>query len=99
MLKSLQGKLLLVFMFALIFNLFRRNMAVSASPNNKGKDQTVRKEKMGETINDSRRSTREGWRKVKNESCEMVNGKTKCFVKKAKHTAESGADRLEDLVD
>ncbi len=98
MLKSLQGRLLLVFMFALIFNVFRINMAVSASVD-KTKSKTETKERMTELKNDTKRSTREGWRKVKNESCEIVNGKTKCFVKKTKHTAESGADRVEDLVD
>lgn len=98
MMKSLQSKFLLIFMFALILNLFRINMAYSAEYNAKNETEKV-SEKITETKNDTKRTLKKGARKAKDETCEMVNGKMECLSKKAKHTAESGADRVEDAVD
>lgn len=98
MMKSLQGKFLLFFMFALILNLFRINMAYSDEYNAK-KDTEKVSERVTEAKNDTKRTLKKGERKAKDETCEMVNGKMECLTKKAKHTAESGADKVEDAVD
>lgn len=96
MLKSLQGKLLLFFMFALILNLFRINMAFSDEASSR---LIKEKEKMTEINQDSKRSVKKEIRKVNEENCKEVNGKTKCMKLKTKHTVESGADKMEDAID
>ncbi len=40
------------------------------------------KEKMEEAANDTKRATKKAGRKVKDEICEMVDGKMKCIGKK-----------------
>lgn len=61
-------------------------------------DDTV-KEKVVEAGKDSKRAMKKGARKVKDETCEMVNGKMKCVGKKIKHGAQNVGDKVEDAVD
>lgn len=61
-------------------------------------DETV-KEKVSEAGNDTKRAMKKGARKVKDETCEMVNGKMKCVGKKIKHGAQNVGDKVEDAVD
>ena len=61
-------------------------------------DETV-KEKMSEAGNDTKRAVKKGTRKVKDEACEMVNGKMKCAGKKIKHGVQNAGDKVEDAVD
>lgn len=63
-----------------------------------GKDETV-KEKAEEAANDTKRATKKAVRKVKDETCEMVDGKMKCMGKKIKHAAQNAGDKIEDAVD
>lgn len=61
-------------------------------------DETV-KEKMSEAGNDTKRATKKAVRKVKDETCEMVNGKMKCVGKKIKHATQNAGDKVEDAID
>ncbi|MBY0415122.1 MAG: hypothetical protein K2Q18_13205 [Bdellovibrionales bacterium] len=61
-------------------------------------DATV-KEKINEATHDTKRATKKTARKVKDEVCEMVNGKMKCVGKKIKHAAQNTGDAIEDAVD
>lgn len=61
-------------------------------------DETV-KEKATEVKNDTKRAVKKGARKVKDETCEMVNGKMKCAGQKMKHAAQNVGDKVEDAVD
>lgn len=57
------------------------------------------KEKTKELVNDGKRATSKTARKVKDEVCEMVDGKMKCVGKKIKHAAQNASDNLEDALD
>ena len=61
-------------------------------------DDTV-KEKVTEAAKDTKRAMKKGVRKVKDETCEMVNGKMKCVGKKIKHSAQNAGDAIEDAID
>jgi hypothetical protein len=61
-------------------------------------DETV-KEKVSEAGHDTKRAVKKGARKVKDETCEMVNGKMKCVGQKMKHSAQNVGDKVEDAVD
>ena len=61
-------------------------------------DETV-SETVKEAANDTKRSAKKAVRKVQDKSCEMVNGKMNCALKKAKHSIQNGADNVEDAVD
>ena len=61
-------------------------------------DETV-KEKVSEVASDSKRAMKKGARKVKDETCEMINGKMKCVAKKIKHSAQNAGDSIEDAID
>ncbi len=61
-------------------------------------DETV-KQKMEEVGNDTRRGTQKAYRKVKDETCEMINGKMECTAKKVKHSIQNAADNIEDKAD
>lgn len=61
-------------------------------------DETV-KEKVTEVGNDTKRAMKKGARKVKDETCEMVNGKMKCIGKKIKHSAQNAGEKIEDAID
>ena len=56
-------------------------------------------EKTKETASDVKKGTKKAWREVKDETCEMVNGKMKCVGKKIKHAAQNAGDKVEDAVD
>lgn len=49
--------------------------------------------------NDAKRATEGAVRDVKDEACEMVNGKMECAADKVKHSIQDGADAVEDAVD
>ena len=57
------------------------------------------KEKVSEAGNDTKRAVKKGARKVKDETCEMVDGKMKCIGKKIKHSAQNAGDKIEDAID
>lgn len=61
-------------------------------------DETV-KEKVSEAGNDAKRAVKKGARKVKDETCEMINGKMKCVANKIKHSAQNAGDAIEDAID
>lgn len=61
-------------------------------------DETV-KEKVVEAGKDTKRAMKKGARKVKDETCEMVNGKMKCVGQKIKHGAQNIGDKVEDAVE
>ena len=61
-------------------------------------DETV-KEKVSEAGKDTKRAMKKGARKVKDETCEMVNGKMKCIGKKIKHSAQNAGEKIEDAID
>lgn len=61
-------------------------------------DETV-KEKVVEAGKDTKRAMKKGARKVKDETCEMVDGKMKCMGQKIKHGAQNVGDKVEDAVD
>lgn len=70
----------------------------SVTVNHAMADETV-KEKATEAANDTKRAVKKGARKVKDETCEMVNGKMECVGKKIKHSAQNVGDKVEDAVD
>lgn len=63
----------------------------------------AKKEKMEErteeAVNDTGRGVKRASRKVQDETCEMVNGKMNCALKKTKHSIQNGADNVEDALD
>lgn len=56
-------------------------------------------EKTKELGRDVNRGTKKAVRKVKDETCEMVNGKMECAAKKVKHSIQNTADDVEDAVE
>lgn len=56
-------------------------------------------EKVEEAAKDTGRAVKKSARKVKDKSCEMVNGKMECAAKKAKHSAKNVGDKIEDATD
>lgn len=66
--------------------------------NRRAEDDTTR-EKVEEVSNDTKRTAKKAVRKAKDETCEMVDGKMKCFGKKIKHAAQNAGDKIEDAVD
>ncbi|HXH74257.1 MAG TPA: DUF1328 domain-containing protein [Bacteriovoracaceae bacterium] len=61
-------------------------------------DDTV-KGTVEEAGNDAKRGSKKTVRAVKDKTCEMVNGKMDCTIKKVKHSMQNGADKVEDAVD
>ncbi len=61
-------------------------------------DQTIR-EKINESLNDSERAGKQASREFEEKTCELVNGKMVCKMKKVKHAAEKSADTIQDLAD
>ena len=55
--------------------------------------------KSKEVINDTRRAAKNIVREVKDQACELRDGKMDCALQKAKHTIEKGADHVEDAID
>ena len=48
---------------------------------------------------DTKRVAKKGTRKIKDEVCEMIDGKMKCMAKKIKHAAKNTGDKVKDAVD
>lgn len=61
-------------------------------------EETVRQE-IKETGSDLKRGTNKAVREVKDETCELVNGKMDCAAKKAKHSVQNGIENAEDAID
>jgi len=61
-------------------------------------DETV-KEKVSEAGHDTKRAMKKAGRKVKDETCEMINGKMECVGKKIKNTGKNIGDKAEDIAD
>ncbi len=49
-----------------------------------------------EAYQDTKKVVKKGYRKASDKTCEMVNGKMECAVKKAKHSVENAADEVKD---
>lgn len=68
-----------------------------------GSTMEEKKEKMeertDEAVSDMGRGTKKATRKVEDSTCEMVNGKAECAVKKSKHTIQNAGDSVEDAID
>lgn len=62
------------------------------------KDNTVKQE-MNEAGRDISRGTSKTVREVKDQTCEMVNGKMECAAKKVKHSIQNTTDNIEDAVE
>lgn len=62
-------------------------------------EDTTFKQKVNEVSKDTERGTKKVIRKVKDETCNMINGKMECAAKKVKHSIQNGADNVEDAVD
>lgn len=62
-----------------------------------------KKEKMEERTNEATsdlgRGVKKASRSVEDKTCEMVNGKAECAVKRTKHSIQNGADSVEDAID
>ncbi len=54
------------------------------------------KEDVKEAAHDTGKAMKKAGRKVKDETCEMVNGKMECAAKKAKHKIQNAADEIKD---
>lgn len=57
------------------------------------------KQEMQEAGRDIKRGAQKATREIKDESCEMVNGKMECAAQKAKHSMQNTSDKVEDAVD
>ncbi len=49
-----------------------------------------------ETGRDMKKGLKKGGRKIKDETCELVNGKMECAAKKMKHKIQNGTDEVKD---
>jgi hypothetical protein len=56
-------------------------------------------EKVEEAGSDMKKNTSQGWRKVKDETCQWVKGKLECAGDKVKHKAKDAKDEVKDKVD
>lgn len=86
--------------FRMLFTVIVATTLVGSSvvSNARAADESV-KEKVSEAGNDTKRAMKKGARKVKDETCEMIDGKMKCMGKKIKHGAQNVGDKIEDAVD
>ncbi len=82
---------LAIFCVLNIFNLNHLWAAEKPDPGVKGK--------MMETTKDAKRGTKKGYRKIQDKTCEVINGKAKCFAKKVKHSMENEMDKVKDAAD
>lgn len=57
------------------------------------------KQRMEETVQGTKRVSKEVGRDAKEAVCSIVNGKVQCTVKKGKHNIQRGVDKVEDAVD
>lgn len=56
-------------------------------------------ERTEEATSDVSRGVKKASRSVSDKTCEMVNGKAECAVKRTKHSIQNGADSVEDAID
>lgn len=56
-------------------------------------------EQVKEAGRDMKKGTKKAIREVKDKTCEMINGKLECTVKKVKHGAENLKDEAADKAD
>lgn len=60
-------------------------------------------ERTGEAVHevgsDTKKAVKKTWRKAKDATCEMVNGKMECAAQKAKHTLQNAGDEVSDKAD
>ena len=61
-------------------------------------EETV-KDKTVEAGKDLKKNAKQAGRNVKDEACEMVNGKMECAGKKIKHKTQNAVDEVKDKVD
>lgn len=54
---------------------------------------------VAEAAKDAKRGTKKAVRSVKDETCELVNGKMECAGKKAKNSVKNLGDKVEDVTD
>jgi type II secretory pathway pseudopilin PulG len=54
------------------------------------------KQDVKEAAQDTGKAMKKAGRKVKDETCEMVNGKMECAAKKMKHKVQNAADEAKD---
>jgi hypothetical protein len=52
-----------------------------------------------EAAHDAKKNAKKATRKIKDKTCEMVNGKMECTAKKIKHKAQNAMDEAKDKVD
>ena len=60
---------------------------------------TSANEKMREARRDANREAKNESRKIEDKTCELINGKMQCALKKAKHSIEKSSDEIEDAAD
>jgi len=60
---------------------------------------TFANEKMREVRSDAKRAAKNASREVEDKTCELINGKMQCTLKKAKHSIEKSSDEIEDAAD
>lgn len=56
-------------------------------------------ENVKESGSDAQRSMKKNYRNVKDKTCELVNGKMECTLKKIKHNMENINDKMEDATE
>jgi hypothetical protein len=59
----------------------------------------AKRQKIKEKINDSKRAFKQESREFEDRTCELVNGKMVCALKKAKHSTQKRADQIQDKAD
>lgn len=57
------------------------------------------KETTSEAYQDTKKVVKKTANKVSDKTCEMINGKMECAVKKVKHSVENGVGEVKDKVD
>jgi hypothetical protein len=92
--RFLHQKIMYCFMGFAVLNIF----TVKYSYAETNSEPTV-KEQTKETAQTVKRKSKKGWRKVKDKTCEVVNGKTKCIAQKAKHGVQNTVDKTSDAID
>lgn len=56
-------------------------------------------EEVKEVGSDISRASSKAVRNVKEETCELVNGKMECVGQKVKHSLQNAGDKIEDAID
>lgn len=54
------------------------------------------KDSTKEAYEDTKKATKKAYRSVKDKTCEMVNGKMECAVKKVGNSIKNGTDEVKD---